>query len=147
MTSIKPTFICVRNPQVIYIKNSHHQLMIFFLVSWRTTNIRIFDTARESHIKKELWKHQLYKRDLRWISAHLINDVSIDVDNLDSVSFYQKLCQSNFSKTSDIFNLTEWERMLSSRCGLNMKHFHTWEYSQEMTSMTEKKSQEEDPEV
>jgi len=37
--------------------------------------------------------------------------------------------------------------VLSSRCGLNMKHFQTLEYSQEMTLMTEKKSQEEEPEV
>jgi len=37
--------------------------------------------------------------------------------------------------------------VLSSRCGLNMKHFHTLEYRQEMTSMTEKKSKEEEPEV
>jgi len=37
--------------------------------------------------------------------------------------------------------------MLSSRYGLNMKHFQAWEYSQEVTSMTEKTSQEEDPEV
>jgi len=37
--------------------------------------------------------------------------------------------------------------LMSSRCVLNMKHFQTSEYSQEMTSMTEKKNQEEDPEV
>jgi len=37
--------------------------------------------------------------------------------------------------------------MLSSRCGLNMKHFQVSEYSQDMTSMSEKTSQEEDPEV
>jgi len=37
--------------------------------------------------------------------------------------------------------------MLSWRCGLNIKHFQTLEYSQEMTLMTEKKSQEEDHEV
>ena len=39
------------------------------------------------------------------------------------------------------------ELVLSSRCGPNMKHFQISEYSQEMTSMTEKKSQENDPEV
>ena len=37
--------------------------------------------------------------------------------------------------------------LLSSRCGLNMKLFQTLEYSQEMTLMTENKSQEEEPEV
>jgi len=38
-------------------------------------------------------------------------------------------------------------QVLSSRCSLNMKHFQTLEYNQEMTSMTEKKSQQEEPEV
>jgi len=28
-----------------------------------------------------------------------------------------------------------------------MKHFQVWEYGQDMTSMTEKTSQEEDPEI
>jgi len=37
--------------------------------------------------------------------------------------------------------------VLSSRCGLNMKHFQTSEYSQERTSMTERTSQEEDSKV
>jgi len=37
--------------------------------------------------------------------------------------------------------------LLNSRCGLNMKHLQTLEYSQEMSLMTEKKSQEEEPEV
>jgi len=33
--------------------------------------------------------------------------------------------------------------MLSLRCNLNMKHFQTSEYSQEVTPMTGKKSSEE----
>ena len=30
--------------------------------------------------------------------------------------------------------------VLSSRCGLNMKHFHASDYCQDMTSITEKKT-------
>jgi len=43
-------------------------------------------------------------------------------------------------------SVIEWV-LLSSRCNLNMKHFQISDYSQEMTLMTENKSQEEEPEV
>ena len=37
--------------------------------------------------------------------------------------------------------------LLSSRCSLNMKHYHTPEYSQKVISMIGKMNQEEDSEV
>jgi len=36
--------------------------------------------------------------------------------------------------------------VLSPRCILNMKHFQNSQYSQEVTSLTEKTNQEEEPE-
>jgi len=44
---------------------------------------------------------------------------------------FQLLHVSNpFQKTPDVFNLTEWEGMLSSRCILNMKRLVTLKYKQ-----------------
>jgi len=43
-------------------------------------------------------------------------------------------------------SVIEWV-LLNSRCNLNMKHFQTLDYSQEITLMTENKSHEEEPEV
>jgi len=55
-------------------------------------------------------------------------------NNLISFNFHHEFSHRIHLKTSHIFNLTEWEGMLSSRCILNIKRLVTLKYKQRKSS-------------
>jgi len=79
-----------------------------------TPNFRI---GRDSHIEKN---HHLSIRHLHFRVLSL-TDISFETDNPIPVKNFLKDDIPQVFNTSDIFNLTEREGMLSSRCILNMK--------------------------
>ena len=80
-------------------------------------NIPIFRIGRDSHIERN---HHLCIRHLHFELLSL-TDVAVETDNPIPVKNFLKDDIHQVFKTSAIFNLTEREGMLSSRCILNMK--------------------------
>jgi len=73
-----------------------------------------------------------------------LNNVPINENLPIFFSIFSHFIHSTFLQIPDIFNLIEWEGMLSSRCILNMKRLVTLKCKQKKTS---KASQESDLEV
>jgi len=76
----------------------------------------------------------------------LCTDISVEADYLISNRIFKGWVYQVF-KISNIFNVIEWEGMLSSRCILSMKRLLVQEYNSLKIPTTLKASQETDLEV